>query len=109
MPVLWGGLDVDSRPRRYEARRHPYEDNPIELQQDKTRRCCREDYCPRGSFTESVDETRRGGPWDRQLGAHGDEAGASGLGDDRRPGFVDVLAAGVYVDRGRVAGAVCTA
>lgn len=34
----------------------PYGDDPIKLQWNKTRWRCREDYCQRRSFTESIDE-----------------------------------------------------
>ena len=34
----------------------PYGEDPMLLQWNKTRWRCREDYCPRGSFTESIDE-----------------------------------------------------
>lgn len=34
----------------------PYGESPIRLQWNKTRWRCREDYCQRGSFTESIEE-----------------------------------------------------
>lgn len=34
----------------------PYGEDPIKLAWNKTRWRCREDYCPRGSFTESIEE-----------------------------------------------------
>ncbi|MDV8036865.1 helix-turn-helix domain-containing protein, partial [Rhodococcus sp. IEGM 1414] len=53
---MWGGLDIGEGHAVTRPKDIPYGDGPITLQWNKTRWRCREGYCQRGSFTESIDE-----------------------------------------------------
>jgi transposase len=56
VPVVRGVVHVGERVGEHLAARHLYGEDRITLRWSKTRYRCREDYCRRGYFTESIEQ-----------------------------------------------------